>query len=74
MDTDTDQPAVGQSVWVIDDSASARKVTGRIVSVATEGLFGAAGSVVVETGRGQVRTVLLSKRGTHWDHTPDGQP
>jgi hypothetical protein len=43
MDTETGGgPAIGRSVWVIDDRAPERKVPGRIVSDATEGLFGEA--------------------------------
>ena len=68
MDTETGGPAIGRSVWVIDDSAPERKVPGRIVSDATEGLFGEADSVVVEVGRGHVRTLLFAKRGIEWDY------
>jgi hypothetical protein len=69
MDTETGGgPAIGRSVWVIDDSAPERKVPGRIVSDATEGLFGEADSIVVEVGRGHVRTLLFAKRGIEWDY------
>ena len=48
MDTETGGgPAIGRSVWVIDDSAPERKVPGRIVSDATEGLFGEADSISI---------------------------
>ena len=64
MDSDTERPAVGRTVWVIDDDGA--RVAG-IVSNTGEGIFGAAESVVVELAPGRVCIVLLSKRGTQWD-------
>jgi hypothetical protein len=71
MDTDTDGPVIGRTVWVVEDSPPEGKVPGRIVSVGTgESLIDGAGSFVVEVTRGHVRILLLSNRGTQWDYAP----
>ena len=64
MDSDTERTAVGRAVWVIDEDGA--KVAG-IVSSTSEGIFGAAESVVVELAPGRVCVVLLTTRGTQWD-------